>query len=282
MDMEHVRMFSFERTNDRGKPSEDYSWVGIKESMAFAVADGVSRSQNPVGVCGEVTSQDAARVFCHRAAFGLARQSILQDVFKVANEGIEQINKSVGITPETVDYLDRDYLCCTAVAGVLIENPKRFAYGCIGDCGVFVYGADDRFKFLSENNVSILEALRDGKAFASKDERRVYWRKEMRNRPGPAMTYGALTGESEALIQVKYGYVDLEAGDTVILFSDGMYPFILDEGFRAMVTRLLKSGLPENEMRALIGYFVSALTQLLWDKGIDNLDDDKTMIAFRV
>ena len=282
MVMDGVEIFSFDQPNTKGRPSEDYCWIGIKNAISFAVADGVSRTRNVLHEGEVITSQAAARIFCHQAAFGFARRKTIHEAFALANAAIGEMNKGVGITPETVDYLDCDYLCCTAIAGVLMESPDRLVYGCIGDCGLLVYDADYMPVFLTENNVAILEEFRDCRRFSDKNERRIFWRKELRNRCARFMTYGALTGEPSALAQIKYGYVDLQPGDTVVLFSDGIYPFIFYEMFRVTVTNLLMSSVTEAEIREIMRAYMQGATMRLRDQGAKNLDDDKTMIAFRL
>lgn len=280
-----VDVLSFAQDNARSKPAEDFgSITRFKNTWAFAVADGVSRTGGYYSQLGKPSSSCiVATAFCHTSAPALATGKSLHEAFAFANEKINGINEAAGFTPETVDYLDRDYLCCTAVAGALAEEyPDKFIYGYIGDCGILVYDADYMPVFLSENNVGILEGFREGSRFSDKNERRIFWRKKLRNRSERFMTYGALTGEPAALAQVTYGYVDLKAGDTVLLFSDGIYPFIFDQVFRVTVTDLLRKSVVEAEIWGTLESCIKAATVYLQYEGAKNLDDDKTMIAFRV
>jgi hypothetical protein len=188
--------------------------------------------------------------------------------------------------------LGNDYLCCEGVAGILQEEyPKRFSYGYIGDCGVLAYDHDLMPLFLSDNLMSIAEQFRAGFEFKDKSEQRIFWRQKLRNHPDCRfMTYGALTGETSALSYVKTGSIDLEAGDTVIMFSDGIYPFIFDHWFRYLVASLLRIVF-DQELRSLsgqelirrtLGSYIMRACPKLQQQGVGNLDDDKTFIALTV
>jgi len=279
---QRVRVFSYIQDNERSKPNDDCGSVArFQNSWGFSVADGVSRTISENQPNAIFSSYPAAETFCHRTARLLAVGSrTLHETFAYANVCIRRVNEAVGITPETVDYLGRDYLCCTAVAGTILTDPNRFAYGCIGDCGVFVYDEGFFPVFLSENPVGILESFREGWRFLDDRERYLFWRKELRNRASRRMTYGALTGEPSALAQVKYGYVDLQEGDTVVLFSDGVYPFIFERFFRMQVAGLLNMETTVEEKCTMLRQYFDVATPELAVRGVRNLDDDRTLIAF--
>lgn len=277
--MRDLRVFAFKQDNTKLKPNDDeYSWWEYGRS--FAVADGVSRTCKN----GEpLSSYCAAAVFCQEVIPALVTSRSVYEPFVRANACIERLNRELhGITPETVNYLDRDYLCCVGVAGVLSRKyPYQFSYGYIGDCGVLVYNAMCIPKFLSENPIRILEEFREGWQFAEKDAKTIFWRRELRNRPeAPYLTYGALTGEVSALPYVKTGRIDLELGDVVLLFSDGIYPFIFDVAFRAVIARLLLGTSEESAKQLELKKYLEEATERLRLHGVNNLDDDRTLAAF--
>ena len=105
----------------------------------------------------------------------------------------------------------------------------------------------------------------------------------MRNHPDRRfMTYGALTGEASALSYLKTGSIDLETGDIVVLFSDGIYPFIFDHWFRHLVASLLHGISSEWIIQMTLNGYINRTCQKLQEQRIGNLDDDKTFIALTV
>lgn len=280
--MSDVRVLAFQQKNKKGKPNDDY-YCWRLNGKSFAVADGVSRTQDP-GAVHPATSRLAAAAFCTEVTRALEQDKTFEQAFICASITIANLNKAKDITVQSVDYLARDYMCCVGVAGILgREIPDRFFYGYLPDCGLFVYDRNYLPVFVSENPIAILEEFRENRSFSTADEKRVWWRRDMRNRPGArVMTYGALTGEPAALSYVKTGYIDLQPKDVVILFSDGMYPFLFDHEFQKLVAYLLSCPFgQEGKQQAIAGYLGLAEKDLR-AQHVDNLDDDRTMIAFAI
>ena len=282
--MKNIRVIAFEQKNTKGKPNEDcHYWVSFMDkNKAFAVADGVSRTPGNVPQLHvPLSSYTAAATFCHQVACALVTNQTMQEAFARANVAIAELNQAAGIGPENVDYLVHDYLGCVGVAGVITaESPNRLAYGHIGDCSILVYDANYFPMLLPYNSVGLLEYFREGRGFADENEEKVFWRKEMRNRVARFMTYGVLTGEALALSQLRTGYIDLEPNDTVILFSDGIYPFIFDIRFLKAVSSLLHASCDEGNAHTVLDDCISVVREDLQRRGSRNLDDDKTLIAF--
>lgn len=274
--MERLKVFMFQEGNAKGKSNDDYS-VWLMEGRSFAVADGVSRTCSSE----HTSSRIAARIFCEVTTRALAEKKSMSESFVLANKEIETLNRKLSITSETVDYLGRDYLCCVGIAGVLNETPPyRFSYGCIGDCSVLVYDAHLMPKFLSENPIGVLEGFREGREFSDKNKKMVFWRRDLRNNPSQSfMTYGALTGEPSAMAYLKTGSIDLAWGNVVLLFSDGIYPFIFDVGFRAEIVSLLLNASDEATKHLRLQKYFEEAGERLRSRGVQNLDDDRTLIA---
>lgn len=277
-----IKVLSFIQANTKAKPNEDYLFC-LPDNPIFAVADGISRSRVN-GMYPELSSVRAAKQFCDSVGEALGRGYPFYSAFMVANVAIAELNISHGITKETVDYLGNDYLTCVGVAGRFSNDySRRFEYGYIGDCGIFVYNADCVPKFLSVNHIAVLEQFREEWGFGDEKEKYIYWRNMLRNRPNaPYMTYGALTGEISALHYLKTGYVDLVHGDTLILFSDGIYPFLFNRGFREEIVVALKNNEDGTVIRSYLGEYVASMIPELKQEGIKNLDDDKAFIALSV
>ena len=92
------------------------------------------------------------------------------------------------------------------------------------------------------------------------------------------MTYGALTGEAEALEYLIRGRIRLSIGDTVLFFSDGIYPFIFDIRFR----NYLRERLKRRQGFFRIGEYIGVLLPDLKSQNISNLDDDKALVAVAI
>ncbi len=279
--LNNVRVFTFQQDNTKSKQNEDcYSVVTFKHTWSFAVADGVSRTQSTDQPKELVSSSIAAKTFCDNVGLLLANGKSLHKAFTRANAQIGNINKKAGVTRQSVDYLCHDYLCCVGIAGVWMEEyPNKFVYGYIGDCSILVYDVNYFPVFLSENTLGVLEQFREGWGFTNKNEKMMFWRKQLRNRAARFMTYGALTGESSALSRVQCGYIDLKPSDTIVLFSDGIYPFIFDLNFRITVANLLKEPFWSEEKHEKMEEYMETETRVLNKRGVGNLDDDRTLIA---
>lgn len=286
-----VNVLSFLEKNTKGRPTEDCLYVS-KSKRVFAVADGISRS---VEEGREYPSPSpaslASRLFCIDASSHVlniltrAKELGEEDIvaaFREATSGIRRVNEELGLTAK-LDYFENDFAGCVAVLGVLDlvqSGSPMLLYGYIGDCGLVVFDKNLNPIFLSGNELWPLEMFREGMAFTGAKERSIFVRKNLRNRPhSRVMTYGALTGEEEALLYVRTGKVLLEYGDTALFFSDGILPFIFDTQFRATLRNQLYSGEESVELgRACI----DILTRKLREKHVSNLDDDKAFVAFSV
>lgn len=278
-----IKALSFIQGNTRAKPNEDYLLCSPGNPI-FAVADGVSRSRIN-GIYPELSSVCAAKQFCDSVTKALTPcNHSIYSAFMVANIAIAELNAANGITRETVDYAYNDYLACMGIAGRFSDNyPRRFEYGFIGDCGILVYDINCMPKFLSDNRIAVLEQFREAWGFEDEKEKYIYWRNTLRNRPNaPYMTYGAMTGEISALHYLRTGYIDLAPKDTLILFSDGIYPFIFSRGFREEIITALKDDKDGVLVRSYLGAYAVSMIPELEQKSVQNLDDDKTFIALHI
>ena len=108
------------------------------------------------------------------------------------------------------------------------------------------------------------------------------WRETLRN-PSRRweMTYGALTGEEQALEYLETGSIELACGDVVLLFSDGVTPFISDprSSFLAQIRDLLQDRADRDVCEARIKEYLKAATESLALQKVENLNDDRTFIA---
>ncbi|MDP3779091.1 MAG: hypothetical protein Q8R30_03570 [bacterium] len=277
-----VRFFSFDQANIKSKPVEDsYYHVGFGGTHAFAVGDGISRTC--YGIEGIPSSLPAAEAFCRVSATALVGGKSLRESFMRANAEIALVNKRAGITSRTMDYLERDYICCVGIAGVITEDhPHIFRYGYMGDCGVLAYQQCGRPVFLSDNPVAALERFRDEWGCENKTQETLLWRQHFRNHPGRlcGASFGALTGEEFAMRYLMTGKIRCVLGEVIMLFSDGIYPFLFDRRFRAMVSDLLQDDeTTDASKQTVVANYITGAMHKLQQKGVANLNDDKTFMA---
>ncbi len=279
-----IRVLAFKRANTKGKPNED-ALLALRDRGRFAVADGVTRflpegHQYP----DPSPASGVAAIFCGyavRCMQGVRPETEIRKAFRDANVWIRRFNDENGITKETTDYLEKDFACCVGILGVLAGN--RLHYGYIGDCGLMVFNQSLKPIHLTPNNLAPLERFKEGCGFSSKKERTLWWRRDMRNKPDTRhLTYGVLTGEPEALHYLETGSVRLLPGDTAILFSDGILPFVFESSFREAAAKavLLSESVGELALSEIDKYIGDALSRLAGRAA--NLDDDKSFIAIQL
>jgi len=269
-----MRFFSFTKDNTRSKHNEDSDYhIRFGDRHGFAVADGVTRT-----LYGEnlPTAALASHIFCRYVATCVVNGKSMIESFKIANAAIRGLNEEYGITPDTVNYLDRDYISCVGVAACLLKGGSCLSYGYIGDCGIMIFDAVGMPVFVSENSLAQLEQIRNLWGYAD-EQKTLFWRKELRNNPGRrGLTFGALTGESAALFYVKTGIVEIQPGDTIVLFSDGIYPCLLHRAFRMGIRHIIMDNeLSVETVDAQVERCLGGIADLA-------LDDDKTFIAVTV
>ncbi len=281
--MPDLRVLTFQEDNRKARPCEDYC-IALLQRGIFAIADGVSRSHKEGDRYPELSSQIAAEQFCRVTAYGLEQYMRIEEVFDHANKAIAALNHAHRIIPGSVDFLYQDYLSCVGIVGSFsgMEGcPNTFVYGYMGDCGMLLYDADFFPVFMTQDPVGVLERFREGWGF-SKEEKAILWRREFRNRNARIMTYGALTGEPSALLHLKCGYIDIRPGDTALLFSDGVYPFVFDRRFRVAVDAILREDWREEKKRWELAECMMVIEKDLCARGVKNLNDDRTLIAFQL
>ena len=278
-----IRVMTYQQDNGKGKPNEDFLLVSSGfGTQVYAVADGVSRFEK---VDKGRSALAAAQIFCTHVTEELKSQKNIEQAFCIANECVRTLNIEYGITPETVDYLDNDYVSCVGVVGMFLDNfANVFFYGAIGDCGIIVFNADRlTVELVEDAQLAHLEQIRDDWGFKDIDERRVFWRKEFRNKPASRfMTYGTLTGEADAIAYLNTGCVRVEKGDTIVLFSDGMSPFICSSMFRSSLQHALVNINDEAERDAFVHGALYGLTSEFHEQDSKKLKDDRTFIAISV
>lgn len=219
------------KTSNCNFPIEDQYYAN--ESVAI-VADGITR--DPIGVedFSQITFEEMKEKY-PRPSGGELASKVIVDTFKKERETLKErlieCNKQVQKLNEKYikkcDYLENDYYGAVA-ACVHIENHiLNYAYIC--DCGIIIYDQLGNIKFQTEDDK---EKYSDpcinkiGIPWHLKEARKIV-RKEYRNnleniQYGKCVSYGALTGEENALYFIKEGKISLNKNDFVVVYSDGM------------------------------------------------------------
>jgi hypothetical protein len=230
-------------------PEEDSFRYSIeKDKTLVALADGISR--DPVGMpelpdykkfTGKINypipspAKKAAEIFCE--SFVKKSKKTKPSIKSVkesaiyANKKIKQLNKNV-----KVDYLENDFAACVASFGII--SGSTLYHGFATDCGVCVFDKEGKLKFKTKNEgpnpqieKEVAKSPEEYGASWREPQRRARTRRWYRNNPKEPLSYGAFTGEKEAINFVRTGEIKLSQGDFVIFFSDGFTPLILSENF---------------------------------------------------
>jgi serine/threonine protein phosphatase PrpC len=117
---------------------------------------------------------------------------------------------------------------------------NRLLAGWIGDCGVAVV-RDGALAWITRDQLDDVMAYLRMNPGIYDDARRVWTRRELRNRPdtregGKPVTYGVLTGEPDATSYIETASVELQPGDVIATHTDGFRPYFDDPEFLALLS----------------------------------------------
>ena len=221
-------------------PIEDQYYAN--ENVAI-VADGITR--DPIGISdfSKCTKQEFLEKYPRPSGAELAAKEVcstfsnatgsLVDRLIEANKSVKRLNdKNI---PEC-DYLENDYYGTVASCVCIEDNILKYAYIC--DCGVIVYDKNGSVKFKTEDDKRLYSDQYINKIGIpwNLPKARKIVRSEYRNNlnniiDGKCVSYGALTGEENAVSFIKSGQLKLEDGDTIIVYSDGFSYYLTDKDF---------------------------------------------------
>lgn len=229
----------------------------------FAVFDGVTLEHqspypnpSPAALAAQVavdTSYEAYQSASQKS------EALVLEAFRKANKRVEEYNQSLGITPATVNYLDKQYAAAVGALG-FIEGGRLF-YGQINDCGVAVY--DNQLRQVASSIIAggyeaWLVEMREKQGYApDSQEEHQYVRRNLVNKTvrlagGQELAFGVLTGEPEANQFVRTGNVQVRPGWTVVCYSDGFIPHLEDN---KVIQKLAEA--PRQEIEAYLRTFRS-------------------------
>lgn len=231
--------FEWESHTPYKKEGED-SFFMDESRQVFVVTDGVTRSKNEQG---EYPYPSPA-LKASKAAAGAIGESLtlhekidesdISQAFASGNTAVKKLNKKIGLW-KNHNYLDRDL--AGTVGSCAVEQDGEILYGYIGDCGVAHISGQGELIWHSDDDVSAARTDFPKPEEVKGNERIIAVRKDFRNNPtAKHKTYGVLTGEDTALSYVHTGRRPYNPGDVLLVYSDGISPFILeDAAFRSLL-----------------------------------------------
>ena len=198
--------------------------IGVDDLSKYPIKEMLMRYPRPSGA--ELAAKEACDSFSKTTG-------TLYDRLVLANDAIKSLNDKY---IKECNYLDNDYYGTVAACIRIDGNNLEYAYIC--DCGVIIYDSEGNIKFKTEDDKEICSDPYINMIGIPwhLSEARVKVRSEYRNNPnnivdGKCVSYGALTGEETAVNFIKAGSVELQDGDTVILYTDGFSYYLTDKEF---------------------------------------------------
>lgn len=186
----------------------------------------------------------------------VTKEKIKEAVIK-ANEAVARINAN-----RQIDYLKEDYYCCEAVGGKIVED-TLYAFS-IGDCHITLVDENFNVLFTTINNHKRFEDyLKEYEKEHLFDWNlpacRVMVRKDYRNKPhkmekGKEVSFGAISGEEEALYFVDTYQIDLANVKYICAYSDGYEPFFDTKETMEKLIKNPMSSQREGKERTLLIY----------------------------
>ena len=221
-------------------PVEDQYYANDNEAI---VADGITR--DPIGISdfSKCTAKDFLDKYPRPSGAELASKKICESFSKssgslrerlvIANKDVEDLNKEY---IENCDYLENDFYGAVASCIKVEDNILHYAYIC--DCGVIIYDKNGNIKFKTEDDKELYSDPfidKIGIPWHLKEARKIV-RSEYRNNinniiDGKCVSYGALTGEEDAIHFIREGNIHLDDGDIVVVYSDGISNYLNEKEF---------------------------------------------------
>ena len=223
-------------------PIEDQFYVNDNGDEAI-VADGITRDQVGISDFNLISFEEFIKKYPRPSGGEIAAKTIV-DTFKnskgtLKNRLIECNNEVRKINAKYIkkcDYLENDYYGAVASCVKLESNTLHYAFIC--DCGVIIYDKFGNIKFKTADEKELLSDPYINKIGIpwNLKEARIIVRRDYRNNPNnikdnKCVSYGALTGEEEAINFIRTGKVKLSPSDIVVLYSDGFVNFLDDKKF---------------------------------------------------
>ncbi len=230
---------------DSVHPDEDYSLV---HGGCFVVCDGVTLlhynpypNPSPALEASKRAAVAAADYYRSHQSEGEGI-SLLKAMFKAANQAIAAYNQTIGITPASVNYLTKQYAACTMAYG-FIKNGTLFAAH-VQDTEVLVTDPQGKLAWSLEvddlNLGRYIKYLETLPKLSNAEAVHQYVRKEVVNNAKlefgtQPVRLGNINGDPRAAEFLETGWHQLKADETILFYTDGMWPYLKDRAFRAQI-----------------------------------------------
>lgn len=223
---------------------EDAFLVSDRYPMA-AVADGITQLSYRSEEIEKKTSdaKKVAELFCKTAIHTMEDNHedymkkfngslLLSYSLLRANEEVRHFNQTRKTRP---DFWKTDYACCVGAVAYISPKDMELWYGYLSDCFVAVLDKDNGWKLPVIND---LDPVHDfWKGIEGKEMKEYVTRALLRNKLGlfnrqrRTLSYGAFTGEKEALKFLREDHIGIEPGDIILAGTDGVLPYLKEERF---------------------------------------------------
>ncbi|MBQ3510575.1 MAG: protein phosphatase 2C domain-containing protein [Peptococcaceae bacterium] len=205
---------SLRNTKLKNKPNEDY-FICDDDSGIFVLLDGVSRDGNennypnpsPSAIISEIVANTVYQYLKRSDMITREVESVLIEAVSYGNDAAKEYNEN------NIDY----FLPGTVGIIAVIKNSILY-YLYIGDCVGRFINENEQHIFTHEQTKLISE----NQKYFSKREVRV----NVCNNIFHPYKYGVINGESAAVSFAELGSIILQAGDRVIISSDGMENYL--------------------------------------------------------
>jgi serine/threonine protein phosphatase PrpC len=211
------------------KPIEDFHMVDSRYNI-FILMDGATRyveqgcmypDPSPAANAARNITRTAHQILTTSVFSNKSAKEILLTAAKNANDLIRFQNTE---NFPQIDYLENDYANACGIIGYIKNGSFHYAY--LGDPQGYLI-RDGKLSLFTVNQTSKIEELYSE---YSKDKTKslIDFRKlicgEVRNNREHPHAFGTFTGEDRALDLIEFGELPLQAGDRIILTSDGLLP----------------------------------------------------------
>jgi len=228
----------------KGLVPEDFAYGS---GDTFAVCDGVTLlhqhpypNPSPAAFAARLAAKSIVKSLSSNSFKGV--QSLKQ-AFIRANSAIKKYNRSIGLSPQTVDFLDKQYAATVSSFGRISDG--KLYWGQINDCGVMIVDATGKIiinKILDRKPIyAYIEEMKRVNKFQTGGpaEHQNFRSKVVNNTRlkygGKQIRWGVMTGEVQAIKFLQTGSIRLQPGWSVIFYSDGLMPLLALHSFRKLI-----------------------------------------------
>lgn len=205
--------------------------------VLYIVADGITLEVGSDGLYPIPSdAAEVAHILCEQTIqkFQAGRKDALKEALVMANKEILNYNQ----TRDRWIHRDENAYSFGAAVGaaVFIDQKDMIVYyAIVEDCYAFVYGTDGTNRL--EIPLRIVKTAKHFRIGASKSPfaDKLKWRRDIRNHffheGGEVYGYGAFDGNPAVADFIMTGYLPVQTGDVVLLFTDGFLPTVEETEF---------------------------------------------------